>query len=247
MSTRRTGEPRDGSEHFRHETAVVDRCHQHRRPGRQRQARRPLRERLLEAGGERDLHEPYRRVVLRGPRNRQLDERERVAGSRRQHPVTQARRKPDGLRVEQPCRVIVSERPQRQLRKAGVQQRQVVVVTRRDQHHDRLAVEAARHERQHLGGRPVQSVGILHEQQHRSGIADQLQDRQRDGELARRLAGLHPQGDANRRSLRLLQPVDIPQPRAQQLVEAGIRHGRLGLHARRRQRPYAVGRGEPAA
>ena len=94
---------------------------------------------------------------------RQLKQRQRVATRLGEYPVLHAVIEwPADGRREQVARATGRQPPQRQIRQPG----DLVKLARlalREQQHNRLRLEAPRHEREHLRRRPVKPLGIINQ------------------------------------------------------------------------------------
>jgi hypothetical protein len=168
--------PADGPQ-----VAVAGRGQQQRRPraGRQR----------AEAGGEGQLDRGG--LGVRGGRPAQLQQRQRVAG----RPVQDLRQGRAGQidpgLPQQPGRVVLVERRQRDDRQPG-QGRRDLVVPAGGQERDVRAAQAAGHEAEHRQGRLVAPLGVVDDDQKRSGLRLGLQPGQHvesQPQRVRRLAG----------------------------------------------------------
>jgi hypothetical protein len=96
-----------------------------------------------------------------------------------------------------------------------------------------LGQQPPRREGQHLGGRPVQPLGIIDHAQQRPFLRDlrqQRQDRQCDQEPVWRIALTQPERDCQRVLLRSRKPLEAVQQRCAQLVQAGERQLHLRCH-----------------
>jgi hypothetical protein len=108
-----------------------------------------------------------------------------------------------------------------------------VALADRDQQPNRLRMQAACEEGQHVIGGPVQPLGILHNHQQRpsgGGVSEQLQRRQGDEEQVRWGRLHHAEGRQQRRPLPRGQPICAPEDRSQQLMQPGEGKARLRLH-----------------
>ena len=103
-----------------------------------------------------------------GRGERQLDQRERIAGRVGQHALADRGREPRRACVEQRLGRRVVEPLQAQLRQTGVLERRVEAGAHSGQQDDRVGAEPARDEREHLGARGVQPVAVLDQQQVRA-------------------------------------------------------------------------------
>ena len=162
-------------------------------------------------------------------RERQLHERERVAGGLGQHAGAGGGLEVRGDRVEELGGVLVAEPFELEHRQAGG-----ALVAGRGQHADRLGLQPPGHERQHLGGRAIEPVRVLDDDQQRRrrrDLAEQVERGERDQEQVRRPALGHPERGQDGVTLGRGEPVEVVVDGPQQLVQAGEREPRLRLHA----------------
>jgi hypothetical protein len=231
------GDRRPGLQRFRERVVVVGRGDEQERAGSGRQPGLPLGERALQPRGERHQRGARRRrVVSRRPR--QLGQGERVAarGLEDARPPGFIELRRDA--VEQLGGGSVVKRAEPLLRPAGLGQGRwtlgggrVAVAERRD-HRDPVVTEAARDEREDVGGRavePVCVVGQEHERGMARGLAEQLERGKRDEERIRCGVVGHPEGTEERVALRAWKRSDVREDRAEQGMEPGERQARLRL------------------
>ncbi len=121
---------------------------------------------------------------------------------------------------------------------AGLEQRPGLAEPGGGQHEHRVGQQPAAGERQRLGGRPVEQVGVVDDQPERAVLAppdQQAEHRGPDRQPVRDRAGPQCQRDAEGLRLRRRQPVEVGGGRPEQLGQPTERHVPLGLRAGRPQ------------
>ena len=227
-------------EHGLQRSAVLERGDQQQRAGRLRQLGGARREGVLEPVGERQVGGREHAVAEPLDRDRQLDERERVAVGLAQDPVAQGVGELRRAGVEQHPGVGRAEPLERELLQPRRRERGVEPVAQRDDHRDRIGLQTARREREHVGARVVEPVRVLDEcEQGRLGgcLREQVERCQRDQEPVRRRRVTQPERGEQRLPLGRGERHDVPEHRAHELVQAGERQVALGLHAGGRAAP----------
>ena len=161
---------------------------------------------------------------------RQLKQCQRVATRLGEDPIPHAVIEwPVDSRREQLVRAIGRQPPQWQVRQAG----ELVKLARlalREQQHNRLGLQAPRHERQYLCRGPVKPLGIIDQAQQGpflGGVGEQAEQRQADQEPVGLRPGAQPERRPERLALRRRQPPETAQHRPAQLMQAG--EGKLHL------------------
>ena len=210
---------------------VVDRGDEEQPPGRLGEVRDARGERLLEAIGERE-RATGRRGGMTGLR--ELDERERVARGLAQQPAAHGGRELRARRLEQRGRGRRVERPERLLGQPGLGERRVVPVAGGDEQHDPVRLDAARDEREHVGGGVVEAVGVVDGDEQgrlRGDVGEQVQGRHGDAELLRCGVVGEAEGGVERGTVGWGQARGVVADRAHELVHAREGQMGLGLHA----------------
>jgi hypothetical protein len=200
---------------------------------------------LGDAGGERALELrgqgqfPSRGVVgVPARRDRQFQERERVAGGLAQDAGANGRGEHVSRCLEQRDRRIVVETIDPVLGKPGGEQRRVVPVTGRGEEDDRVGVQASRDEREHVRARPIEPVGVLCDQQDRSLLRDLREQVERghgDAEVLGRGAVDQAERPVERGLVHRGQIRRAGAHRAQELMQTRETQAGFGLNSRRRQ------------
>ena len=180
---------------------------------------------------------------------RQLEQRQRVATSLRDQPLTEVLVEPAGDdRGEQRARIVVVEPLQAQLGQA----RQLALLTRLadgEDERDPLGQQAARHEPERLRGGLVEPLEVVHETQQRLRLGHLRQqcercqaDQEAVGSRAGREAERHSQGSL----LGLRERSEATEQRPAELVQAGERqlHLRLDAGDLDDPEPWSLVRGE---
>ncbi len=184
---RAAGHRARGLEDLTETLVVAVRCDQQKQPGRLRQIRHAGGEGLLKPLGERQRAERDRLHPCRG--DRQLHQGQRIAGRLAQQPVTNHRGQMRRGRVQQPHRRGRRQTAKVMLRQSGINQQRLITLAHGGQQHDRIGLQAAGHERDHFGGRAVQPLRVLgQDQQRRVGcdLTKQIKNSHRDPESLRR-------------------------------------------------------------
>jgi hypothetical protein len=207
---------------------------------------------LLESSGQR------KRAGLRlvraelGRGCRQLDQGEWITGRLLEDPAPEIDRQRRCAKVEKGVRRILVQPGEGQLGQVGVVEGARQSLSDAEQQDCRIRFDPPRHEREHLGGRPVQPVGVLdHEEKRRVGrpFCDQPQRRKADQEQVGSVALGKPERRLECASLRVGKEIESVEQWEQQLMKAREGEPRLGQRACRGlhryttlQRSFAGGR-----
>ncbi|MDB5065576.1 MAG: hypothetical protein JWM18_2010 [Chloroflexi bacterium] len=204
----------------------VDRRDQEQPAGLRRERLDPAQEALLDPAGQRlPGGQPEASRELGGRQAAmQLEQGERVALGLGDDAVAHSLVEPPGdHRGDEPAGVGVGQTGELQLRDPRELGGRTGVAHREEQG-DRHGVEAAGHERQHLGGGLVQPVGVLDHPEQRPVLRDLLEQAehgQPDEEAIRRGAGGETESGAERVALRAGKPVEPAQHLPAELVQPG--------------------------
>jgi hypothetical protein len=119
------------------------------------------------------------------------------------------------------------------LRQSGIDERRRVTLARGGQQHDRIGLQAPGDEREDFGGRAVQPLRVLgQDQQRRVGghLAQQVENGHRDPESLRCRLLAQSEGRVEHGALGGRQVRHAETQRTQELMKAGERQMSLGLH-----------------
>jgi len=136
------------------------------------------------------------------------------------------------------------EAGQRPGRQAGLQQRAGLAEPGGGQHEHRVGEQPAAGERQRLGRRPIEQVGVVDEQPEGGVLAppdQQAEHRGPDREPVRDRTGPQGERDTECLGLRRRQPVEVGRGGSEQLRQPAEGHVLLGLRAGRPQQPGPAG------
>ena len=123
-------------------------------------------------------------------------------------------------------RAIGRQPPQWQVRQPG----ELARLALREQQHNRLGLQAPRHECEYLCRGPVEPLGIINQAQQGlfpCGVGEQAEQRQADQKPVGLRPGAQPERRPERIALRRRQPPEAAQHRPAQLMQAG--KGKLHL------------------
>ena len=223
----------------------ISRRYEQQTPRVARQPRKPAREALLDARGERQRRgqaEPAGELRRRQAAW-QLQEGERISvrldDDPLQHTLVEARRQD---RVQQRPRISTAERLDVKLREAG---ERLDRLPRREDHRDLLGQKAAGHERQHTRRRTVEPLRIVDDTEERllvGRLRQQVEDREPDEERIRRPARAQPERNFQGVALGIRQALHEVETRRAQLVERRERKFHLPLDSDRAGDPEARSR-----
>ena len=210
---------------------VVERCDEQQPPHVRVERRQSRRKCLLEAGGQRQRVEGRRGCSELGRRGRKLDQRKRVTGRFLEDPASERRRQPGCSDVQKRIRRALVQAGNLQLGEVAVVEAARHSLADGEQQDCRIRLDPPRDELEHLGGRPVQPVGVVdHEEQRRLGCSfcDQPQRRKADQEQVGSVALGNPERRLERAPLRVRKEIQAAEEREQQLVEPCEGELRLG-------------------
>ena len=176
-------------------------------------------------------------------RGRELQDRERIARRFAQHLRAHRRRKLRRRPVEQLGRRGIVEPIEPMLRQPHITQNGLVPITDRDQQEDRVRLDPPGKERQHIGGRLIEPLSVVDQQQHgplTSHVREQIERPHRDPELLGHDIVSEPERSVERRVLKRRQRRHVSTHRTKQLMQTRIGQMRLGLHAGRGQQPHVA-------
>jgi hypothetical protein len=180
-------------------------------------------------------------------RRRQLDQGERVSFAGLEQPGPDRRSERLGRRVvEQLARRRVRQAAEGQLLQARGVEAGAVRAAGGEDERDAIGVEPAGDERERLGGRRVQPIGVVDEAQHRSafgGLRQQAQHGDADDEAVLARGGAEAERTAQAARLHPRQPVEPIEDRADERVERRVRQLGLGLDTAGRQHAHVTGPG----
>ncbi len=236
-------EARRGSQDRRRGPGVVGGSDEENRPGRRRQSfdARPIGPDDAPADGKWCQARELRLVERRG----QLEQGERVPAGFVDEPLARIRGhgSTDAV-VEQRPRRIGSESAQAQHGQTGRPEAARLLLPGREHHGQALRLDPAGGEHQRLGRRVVQPVRVVDDAQDRlllRGLGQQAQHGERHEEPLLVAALFQAERAPQCPGLRLAEPVDQRQDRAQQLVQTGVGKSRLGLDPGRVENRHAGG------
>ena len=227
-----------GAQNFADVVAVVESGDNQEQAGLGRQIGHPVGERALEPCREwEQLWLRHGTLEARGG-DRELDQRQRVAGGLLQDPVALRQAKLLRRSVEQlrGHRRVKGGEPA--LRQPGICEHRRIAVTDGGQQHDRVGVQPACDEGEHVSCRAIEPVGVLGDQQQRR-VAGDLREEVERGHGDTKMLGCGPVCEPERGVERL--PLSRDQvrravfDRPQQLMQTREGQTRLRLNAGRAQ------------
>ena len=202
-------------------------------PGVGRQRVEPPPEALLDRPRERHPAgepEPARQLRRRQP-PQQLQQRQRVAARLADDLVAHPRvQRPGQHRVQQRARVVLA--PARRPRAPAIPPNRRSCARAANTSADRLRLQAARHEREHLRRGAIEPLLVVHQADQRpllGHVGEQAQDGQADEEEIRRRPGTDAERRPQRIALRNRQTLEAIEHRRQQLMQPGERELHLRL------------------
>ena len=174
---------------------------------------------------------------------RELDQGERIPTGVLHESILHLRRERSGGALGQQCpgRVGVQAR-EAQLRQPRRLEAPQLAVARGEEQHDPFRLQAPRGERQRIGRRPVQPLGIVDHAHHRNvlrGLREQGEDPDADEEAVLDRHARQPEGPSHRGGLRLGEARQQVDDGPHELVQRSERELGLGLDPHGAQHPHA--------
>ena len=240
-------ELRRGAQHGRELAAVVGAGDEQERLRLLREPIHARKECVLDAGADRNgsKHRLGARELSLAQGGGKLEQGERVAARLGDQPVAELRRELDACRaVDQGSSRGRVEPAKLQLREPGRLEAPNVALASAEEHDDALGFEPPGDEDERVCGCVVEPLGIVDEAQERPifrGLGEQAQDCERDEEAVLASPRCQAERSTEGGGLRSRKALDVPENRADDLVQSGERELRLRFHPGAAEHAHVAG------